>query len=176
MLKTPNESLTRLNQSEFKQADKTPIIIILDNIRSHHNVGSVFRTADAFLVESIFLCGYTPQPPHRDIQKTALGATDTVLWKYFNTTIEAVEYAKAEGYKVMAIEQAEPKTELQNFKPDSKTALIFGSEVGGVDDNVLNHVDGCIEIPQFGTKHSLNISVCAGIVLWDLFSKLNYKN
>ncbi len=175
MIKTPNEQLTRLNNEQFKQSYKTPLLIILDNIRSHHNVGSVFRTADAFLVEAIYLCGYTPQPPHRDIQKTALGATDTVIWKYFATTSEAIEFAKQQGYKVAAIEQAEPKTELQNFIPYDKTALVFGSEVGGVAEEVLSQVDACIEIPQFGTKHSLNISVCAGVVLWDLFSKLNFK-
>ncbi len=175
MIKTPNEQLTRLNNEQFKQADKTPLLIILDNIRSHHNVGSVFRTADAFLVEAIYLCGYTPQPPHRDIQKTALGATDTVAWKYFATTLEAIEFAKQQGYKVAAIEQVEPKIELQNFIPYAKTAVVFGSEVGGVDEEVLKQADACIEIPQFGTKHSLNISVCAGVVLWDLFSKLNFR-
>ena len=175
MLKTSNQNLIRLNQAEFKQSDKTSIVIILDNIRSHHNVGSVFRTADAFLVEAIYLCGYTPQPPNRDIQKTALGATDTVAWEYFASTIDAVNFAKQKGYKVVAIEQAEPKTELQNFTPESKTALVFGSEVGGVNDDVLKNVDTCIEVPQFGTKHSLNISVCAGIVLWDLFSKIKFR-
>jgi 23S rRNA (guanosine2251-2'-O)-methyltransferase len=173
--KTSNQSLKRIDNAAFKGSDKTPIIIILDNIRSHHNVGSVFRTADAFLVEAIYLCGYTPQPPHRDIQKTALGATDSVEWKYFQTTSEAIHHAKQNGFFIAAIEQAEPKTELQNFYPSSKTALIFGSEVGGVDDEIINLADACIEIPQFGTKHSLNISVCAGIVLWDLFLKIKFE-
>jgi 23S rRNA (guanosine2251-2'-O)-methyltransferase len=175
MKKTSNSELIRLNNDDFKSAIKTPIIVILDNIRSHHNVGSVFRTADAFLVEAIYVCGYTPQPPHRDIHKTALGATDTVSWQYFPTTIEAIEHAKSLGFEVAAIEQAEPKVELQNYSPAPKVALVFGSEVGGVDDEVMNHVDLCIEIPQFGTKHSINISVCCGIVLWDVFKKMQWK-
>ena len=172
MQKISNQQLNRLTNDAFKAIEKKRIIVILDNIRSHHNVGSVFRTADAFLVESIFLCGYTPTPPHRDIQKTALGATDSMDWEYFTTTIEAIDFAKQTGYQIVAIEQAEPKTELQNFQPASKVALVFGSEVGGVDDEVLKLADVCVEIPQFGTKHSLNISVCAGVVLWDLFHKI----
>ncbi len=175
MKKTANNELNRLSNEAFKAVEKNKVVVVLDNIRSHHNVGSVFRTADAFLVEAIYLCGYTPLPPHRDIQKTALGATDTVEWKYFSTTLQAVQHAKTLGYQVAAIEQATPKTELQDFKPASKVALIFGSEVGGVDDAVLAAADVCVEVPQFGTKHSLNISVCAGVVLWDLFTKMNLK-
>jgi tRNA G18 (ribose-2'-O)-methylase SpoU len=175
MKKTLNAELIRKTNEEFKVSEKTPIIIILDNIRSHHNVGSVFRTADAFLVQAIYLCGYTPQPPHRDIHKTALGATDTVAWKYFKTTKAAIEDAKSLGFLVAAVEQAEPKTELQNFQTPSKVALVFGSEVGGVDDEVMDETDICIEIPQFGTKHSINISVCCGIVLWDVFRKMRLK-
>lgn len=174
MRKLPNEELNRKTVDEFKQSAKTPIIVVLDNVRSLHNVGSVFRTADAFLVESLYLCGITGTPPNKEIQKTALGSTDTVAWKYFNTTTEAVEQLKQAGFNVYAIEQAEEATLLNQFKPNEKEklALIFGHEVKGVEQQVVDLCDGVIEIPQIGTKHSLNIAVSAGIVIWDVFLKL----
>lgn len=163
------DELDRLSVDEFKQAPKNPFMVVLDNIRSMHNVGSVFRTADAFLAEGICLCGYTPQPPHRDIHKTALGATETVDWIYFPTTLEAVKALKERGYKIFAVEQAEGSILLQKFTgTDQKIALVFGNEVKGVNADVLPLCDGCIEIPQLGMKHSLNISVAAGIVMWEL--------
>ena len=169
MHKLSMDELNRKSVAEFKIAEKNPVIVVLDNIRSMHNVGSVFRTADAFLMEAIFLCGYTPQPPHRDINKTALGATETVDWMYFATTLEAVKVLKQKGYKVFAIEQVEGSISLENFsQPNEKLAVIFGNEVTGVDADLLPLCDGCIEIPQWGMKHSLNISVAAGIVLWEL--------
>lgn len=167
------DELGRKSVAEFKAADKTPLVVVLDNVRSMHNVGSVFRTADAFLLQGIALCGYTPVPPHRDIQKTALGATDTVEWQYFATTVEAVEALKAEGFAIIAIEQAASSVMLDGFQPaDKPLALVFGNEVSGVDPAVMQLADGCIEIPQLGMKHSLNISVSTGIVIWDLFCKL----
>ncbi|RFS19871.1 TrmH family RNA methyltransferase [Chitinophaga silvatica] len=168
------DELGRKTVEEFKAADKTPIVLVLDNIRSMHNVGSVFRTADAFLVQGIILCGYTPVPPHRDINKTALGATETVDWQYFDTTVSAVEELKKAGYHVMAIEQAVNSQKLDIYQPpaDKPLALVFGNEVTGVDAAVMQLVDGCIEIPQLGMKHSLNISVTTGIVVWDIFVKL----
>jgi 23S rRNA (guanosine2251-2'-O)-methyltransferase len=164
------DELGRKSVEEFKQASKTPVIALLDNVRSMHNVGSVFRTADAFLIEAIFLCGYTPQPPHRDINKTALGATESVDWIYFSTAVEAVKQLKNKGYKVFAVEQTEGSISLQEFSTnaDDKIAVVFGNEVEGVQDDVLKLVDGSIEIPQLGMKHSLNISVAAGIVLWEI--------
>lgn len=163
------DELGRMSVDEFKQARKNPVMVVLDNIRSMHNVGSVFRTADAFLAEGICLCGYTPQPPHRDIHKTALGATETVDWMYFSTTIEAVKELKIRGYKIFAVEQTEGSISLETFiANDEKTAVVFGNEVEGVNTEVLPLCDGCIEIPQLGMKHSLNISVAAGIVLWKL--------
>ena len=170
MRKLSMEELGRKTVEQFKEADKNKIIAVLDNIRSMHNVGSVFRTADAFLVQGIFLCGYTPQPPHRDIHKTALGATETVDWMYFPTTTEAVLQLKEKGYKLYAIEQAAGSIFLEKFSvsQEDDIAVIFGNEVEGVSDDVLKLCDGCIEIPQFGMKHSLNISVAAGIVLWEL--------
>jgi tRNA G18 (ribose-2'-O)-methylase SpoU len=171
MRKLSMDELGRKTVEEFKLAPKTPVIAVLDNIRSMHNVGSVFRTSDAFLLEGIYLCGYTPQPPHSHINKTALGATESVDWLHFPTTIEAVKQLKADGYKVWAIEQTEESIMLENFKTakDEKVAVIFGNEVVGIDTDVLELCDGSIEIPQAGTKHSLNISVAAGIVLWKLF-------
>ncbi len=171
MRKLSMDELGRKSVHEFKQAEKTPVIVVLDNIRSMHNVGSVFRTADAFLLEAIFLCGYTPQPPHRDINKTALGATETVDWIYFPTTIDAVRQLKNKDYKVFGIEQTQESISLDKFNApaDEKLAVVFGNEVEGVDVNVLQLCNGSIEIPQLGTKHSLNISVAAGIVLWKLF-------
>ena len=164
------EELNRKSVSQFKDADKIPIVVVMDNIRSMHNVGSVFRTADAFLIERIFLCGYTARPPHRDIQKTALGATETVKWDYVEQTTEAVTQLRSLGYQVYAVEQAHLSVPLHAFSPapGQKLAVVFGNEVSGVADEVLALCDGCLEIPQLGMKHSLNISVAAGIVLWEL--------
>jgi len=168
------DELGRKTVDQFRAADKTPLVLVLDNVRSMHNVGSVFRTADGFLLQGIVLCGYTPVPPHRDIQKTALGATETVEWQYFSTTTEAVTSLREAGYTIMAIEQAENSVMLDSFQPatDRPLALVFGNEVTGVDAEVMKLVDGCIEIPQLGMKHSLNISVSTGIVVWDIFAKM----
>ena len=173
MRKLKNEELHRISKDDFKAADKTPLILVLDNVRSHLNVGSVFRTADAFAVEAVYLCGITGAPPHRDIQKTALGATETVAWKYFETTQAALEELKQNGILIAAIEQAENATQLHEFEfPEGKKlALVFGNEVDGVEQSIVSSSDYVIEIPQFGTKHSLNISVSAGVVVWDLVSK-----
>ena len=169
MRKLSMDELGRKSVDEFKKAPKTPIIVVLDNIRSMHNVGSVFRSADAFLVEAIFLCGYTPQPPHRDIHKTALGATETVNWIYFENTVNAIKQLKEKEYRIFAIEQTEGSISLEKFSEhNQKLAVVFGNEVEGVQNEVLKFCDGCIEIPQLGMKHSLNISVAAGIVLWKL--------
>ena len=163
------EELGRMSVAEFKQAKKNPIVVVLDNIRSMHNVGSVFRTADAFLIEAICLCGYTPQPPHRDIQKTALGATETVNWLYYTHTTDAIKALKEFGYTILAVEQTAGSISLEQFEDsDTKLAVVLGNEVEGVDADVLALCDGCLEIPQMGMKHSLNISVAAGIVLWKL--------
>ena len=174
MRKLKNSELDRLDISEFKQAEKSPIIIILDNIRSLNNIGSVFRTSDAFLIEKIYLCGITAQPPHNDIRKTALGSTETVDWEYSESTLDIVKKLKAQGVKICSIEQAEHATMLNDFKPqsDTKYAFVFGNEVKGVAQDVVDASDVVIEIPQYGTKHSLNISVSAGVVIWDVFSKL----
>ncbi len=173
--KLKNQELNRLSIADFKTTDKTPIVVVLDNIRSLNNIGSVFRTADAFLVESIYLCGITAQPPHRDIQKTALGATESVHWQYFSTTEEAVDALKNKDYQILAIEQAENTIALNEFHPPKgqKLAIVLGNEVNGVTQEVVNMADQCLEIPQWGTKHSLNISVCAGVVIWDLFQKVS---
>ncbi|WP_419213825.1 RNA methyltransferase [Maribacter sp. X9] len=175
MRKLRNEELDRIDVEAFKQAGKTPIIIVLDNIRSLNNIGSVFRTADAFLVEKIYLCGITAQPPHKDIHKTALGATDSVDWEYVENTIDLVERLKAEGGHIISVEQAENATLLNSYTLDKskKQVLIFGNEVKGVVQNVVSNSDEVLEIPQFGTKHSLNIAVSVGIVVWDCWSKLN---
>ena len=172
--KLKNAELDRKTVSEFKEATKTPIIIILDNIRSLNNIRSVFRTADAFLIEKIYLCGITARPPHKDIQKTALGATETVAWEYVEDTLELVTKLQQEGKKVYAIEQAENAVMLDKFEPlkDQTSAVIFGNEVKGVQQEVVTASDAVIEIPQLGSKHSLNISVSTGVVLWDLVSKL----
>jgi 23S rRNA (guanosine2251-2'-O)-methyltransferase len=174
MRKIQNAELGRKNVDEFRSSSKLPLIVVLDNVRSLHNVGSVFRTADAFLCEAIYLCGITAKPPHREIEKTALGATASVSWKYFNTTLEAVAELKKQGVECVAVEQAEGGTSLEDFLPlkEKKYALIFGHEMFGVGEDVMNEVDGAIEIPQHGTKHSLNISVCAGIVIHSFFHKL----
>lgn len=164
------EELGRKSVAAFKEAEKNRVMVVLDNIRSMHNVGSVFRSADAFLVEGICLCGYTPQPPHRDIHKTALGATETIDWIHLPTTLEAIQQLKDKGYKVFALEQAEGSIPLDQVKAENffPLAIVLGNEVEGVDAEVLKLCDGCIEIPQFGMKHSLNVSVAAGIVLWEL--------
>lgn len=173
MRKLSMAELGRMSLDEVREADKHPVIVVLDNIRSMHNVGSVFRTADAFLVQGICLCGYTPQPPHRDIQKTALGAIESVNWFYAPTTLEAVLDLKGRGYKIYAVEQAAGSISLEQFsQPEGHpVAIVLGNEVDGVDEQVITHCDGCIEIPQFGMKHSLNISVAAGIVLWEMIRK-----
>jgi 23S rRNA (guanosine2251-2'-O)-methyltransferase len=167
--------LNRKTVDQFRESEKFPLVVILDNVRSMHNVGSVFRTADAFLISGIWLCGYTPRPPHRDIHKTALGATETVKWQYAERTIEAVGTLKDEGFRIFAVEQVEKSIPLHEFSSEKagKMALIFGNEVTGIDAEVLKFCDGSIEIPQFGMKHSLNISVAAGIVLWEL-TKRNF--
>jgi 23S rRNA (guanosine2251-2'-O)-methyltransferase len=172
MRKLKMDDLNRISVEEFRASKKIPIIIVLENIRSMHNVGSVFRTADAFLLAGVYLCGYTPCPPHRDIQKTALGATDSVSWKYFQHSTTAIETLKEDGFRIIAVEQVEGSTPLQqvtrNEKENAKLAVILGNEVTGVDERVLSLCDEYIEIPQLGSKHSLNIAVAAGIVLWEL--------
>ncbi len=175
MRKLKNEELNRLDIDDYKASDKLPIVVVLDNVRSMNNVGSAFRTSDAFAIESIALCGITAQPPHREIHKTALGATDSVEWKYFESTEAACESLKAAGYSIYAVEQVEESTSLEQFKPEGKIAVVFGNEVFGVEDEVVALADGYLEIPQFGTKHSLNISVSIGVVLWDLVTKLKFK-
>lgn len=174
MRKLKLDELNRPSVEEFKNQNKLPIVVVLDNVRSLHNVGSAFRTADGFAVESIYLCGITAQPPHREIEKTALGATQSIDWKYFEHVNDAVISLKNEGYQIVAIEQAESSVSLLDFKPsgDNKYALFFGNEVNGVSEEVMKQIDACIEIPQFGTKHSFNIVISTGIVLWDFFSKL----
>lgn len=174
MRKLLNEELPRLSNEEFKTTQKTPVVIVLDNVRSHLNVGSVFRTADAFLIEAIYLCGITGTPPHRDIHKTALGATDTVKWQYFENATEAIKKLKEDGFTIISIEQAESAVMLNNFLPkgEEKYAIVFGNEVEGVDQEIVSSSDYVIEIPQYGTKHSLNISVSVGVVVWDFVCKL----
>lgn len=166
--------LERSSVEAYKTQEKTPLILVLDNVRSALNVGSAFRTADGFALQKIYLCGITAQPPHKEILKTAIGATDSVDWEYVEDPTEAVQKLQAEGWEVWAVEQAENSTSLEQFHPNknSKIAVVFGNEVTGVADEVMDIVDGALEIPQFGTKHSLNISVCVGIVVWDLFVKL----
>ena len=178
MRKLKNSELDRLSIESFKDVKKTPLIIILDNIRSLNNIGSVFRTSDAFLIEKIYLCGITATPPHKDIHKTALGSTETVAWEYVENTLDLVEKLKAKNIKIISIEQAENATMLNDFTPKQQTtyALVFGNEVKGVSQNVVSASDLVIEIPQYGTKHSLNISVSCGIVIWDIFSKMKVKN
>ena len=170
MRKLSMEELNRKSVEEVKESDKMPVIAVLENVRSAYNVGSVFRTADAFLLEGIYICGYTAFPPHKEIKKTALGAEDTVHWKHFKKIDEAIEDLKSLGYKIFAVEQAMNSIKLQeiNFGKDEKIAVVFGNEVTGVEQATIGKCDGCIEIPQLGMKHSLNISVAAGIVLWEL--------
>ena len=170
MRKRSMEELGRKSAEEFKQAEKIPVRIVLENIRSAYNVGSVFRTADAFLIEAIYIIGYSARPPHKEIKKTALGAEETVDWKYFKTATEAIGELKKEGYTVYAVEQARGSCELQtiDYEPGQKLAVIFGNEVTGVEQSTLHLCEGCIEIPQWGMKHSLNIATAAGVVLWEL--------
>ena len=174
MRKLKNSELDRLSIADFKISKKAPMIVILDNIRSLNNIGSVFRTCDAFLIEKIYLCGITAKPPHKDIHKTALGSTDSVDWEYVENTLELVERLKKSYIKIISVEQAEHATMLNNFIPQQQTtyAVVFGNEVKGVSQDVVNASDIVIEIPQYGTKHSLNISVSTGVVIWDLFSKM----
>ncbi|OOV20069.1 RNA methyltransferase [Flavobacterium sp. LM4] len=176
MRKLENSELDRKSIDDFKKSDKTPLILVLDDIRSLHNIGSVFRTADAFLVEKIILCGITATPPNKEIHKTALGATETVSWEHQENVLEVIENLKKENVLTLAIEQVESAIFLQDFKVEKnqKYALVFGNEVYGVAQEAVAICDGCIEIPQLGTKHSLNIAVSAGIVVWDLFSKLKW--
>ena len=178
MSKLKLDELKRATIQEFKQQDKLPVTVILDSVRSMHNVGSIFRTSDGFAVEQVYLCGITAQPPHREIEKTALGATQSVNWSYFEDITEAIGKLKVEGYQVIAIEQASTSVMLNEFEPPAgrKYALIFGNEVNGVSDEAMQMIDTCIEIPQFGTKHSFNIVVSAGIVLWDIFNKLTFRH
>lgn len=174
MKKLSLNELGRISVEEYKNSLKTSIVVVLDNIRSQHNIGSIFRTADAFRIEKIYLCGITAQPPSREIQKTALGATESVNWQYFENTIDAVEKLKEEGFLIISIEQVSKGLSLVDFMPEKnkKYAVIFGNEVDGVQQEVIDKSDNCIEIPQFGTKHSFNVSVTAGIVMWDLFNKI----
>ncbi|WP_273565877.1 RNA methyltransferase [Maribacter halichondriae] len=175
MRKLKNEELDRLDVDAFKKADKVPITVVLDNIRSLNNIGSVFRTADAFLIKKIFLCGITAKPPHKDIHKTALGATESMDWEYRQSTVELIEELNAKGYATWAVEQVEKATMLNSFtvSKDKEYVFVFGNEVKGVSQEVVDICDGVLEIPQYGTKHSLNIAVSAGIVIWDIWSKLN---
>lgn len=168
MKKLRTIEMERLTVDEFKQADKLPLIVVLDDVRSMHNVGSVFRTGDAFRIEAVYLCGITSTPPMAEIHKTALGAEDSVTWKYFDTALQAVEALKADGYEVYSVEQAHGSTMLQNFTPinNKKYAVVLGNEVKGVHQEVIDASDGCLEIPQFGTKHSMNVSVTGGIIIW----------
>jgi 23S rRNA (guanosine2251-2'-O)-methyltransferase len=176
--KLANEELERKTVGDYKRACKIPLVIVLDNVRSMNNIGSVFRTADAFLVEAIYLCGFTATPPHRDIHKTALGATESVEWKYFESTRDALAVLRQKGYAIISVEQTRGSLSLSDFYPDKTTryALVFGNEVRGVDQDVIDNSDACIEIPQFGTKHSFNIAVSAGIVLWDFCSKFKTRD
>ena len=174
MRKLKITELNRLTPDEFQQTKKIPLVVVLDNVRSLHNVGSIFRTADAFLIEAIYLCGITSTPPHAEIHKTALGAEDTVQWAYHEDTCAVVEQLKKRGYTVYAVEQAEGSTMLSELelKDNQPVAIVFGNEVKGVQQKVIDVCDGCIEIPQYGTKHSLNVSVTGGIIIWELFKKM----
>jgi len=177
MRKLSTTELNRKSVQEFKSSGKTPIVVVLDNVRSLNNIGSIFRTADAFLLESIYLCGISATPPHKEIHKTALGAEDTVEWKYFKDTNSVIETLKNKGYVLVAIEQTEHSISLEKFpiNPSQKYALIFGNEVKGIQQEVINLSEQCVEIPQFGTKHSFNVSVSAGIVLWEWYRRMILK-
>lgn len=178
MRKLKLDELNRVSVEEFKEQEKLPVVIVLDSVRSMHNVGSIFRTGDGFAVEHVCLCGITAQPPHREIEKTALGATQSVNWSFHADAVEAVTELRNLGYTIVAVEQAENSVMLNEFKPQpqQKYALIFGNEVNGVSDEVMAKIDTCLEIPQFGTKHSFNIVVSAGIVLWDFFAKMKLSS
>lgn len=173
MKKLKLEELGRISVEEFKETDKIPVVVVLDNIRSMYNIGSVFRTADAFLIEKIYLCGITATPPNKEIRKTALGATDSIDWEYVKETSELILRLKSDGFKILSVEQTEGSKNLSGFEldPNEKYAVIFGNEVDGVQQKVINQSDLCLEIPQSGTKHSLNVSVCAGIVLWEFYKE-----
>ena len=175
MRKLRISELERKTIKEFKDSVKSPFVIVMDNIRSLNNIGSLFRTADCFLTQKVYLCGITACPPHRDIHKTALGASESVDWEYYDSTLDAIEKLKSEGFTIVAVEQAEGSVSLESFTPlnDGRYAFIFGHEVKGVEQAVLDKCDLCIEIPQYGTKHSFNVSVTAGIILWEIFRKLN---
>jgi tRNA G18 (ribose-2'-O)-methylase SpoU len=174
MRKLKITELNRLSKENFKQSKKIPLVVVLDNVRSQHNVGSVFRTSDAFLVEAVYLCGITATPPHAEIHKTALGAEDSVEWKYFGSTLDAIRELKDQAYHIAAVEQAENSISLEKLQLEKgqKYVLVLGNEVKGIDQEVMNQCDSCIEIPQFGTKHSLNVSVTAGIVIWEIAKAL----
>ncbi len=174
MRKLKVQELDRLSVDEFRQAGKFPLVLVLDNVRSGLNVGSVFRTADAFAVERLVLCGITATPPHREILKTAIGATESVAWTYRQSPLEAIRELRAQGYHIWAVEQAEGSLRLDSFSPDpdEKYALVLGNEVKGVSPEVMEVVDGALEVPQYGTKHSLNIAVCAGVVCWELVRQM----
>jgi len=176
MRKLSTHEILRIDADTYSKSPKLPVVLVLDNIRSQHNIGSIFRTADAFRVESIFLCGITASPPNREIQKTALGATESVDWKYFGTTLEAIEYLTKEEFQVIAVEQTDESIRLDHFIPqgNNKIALVFGNEISGVSEEILNSLDLSVEIPQFGTKHSLNVSIAAGIVIWNIYC--HFKN
>ncbi|MBU0695834.1 MAG: TrmH family RNA methyltransferase [Bacteroidetes bacterium] len=175
MRKLKLDELNRVSVEEFKEQQKLPVIVVLDHVRSLNNVGSAFRTADGFAIEAIYLCGITAQPPHREIEKTAIGATQSIEWKYFENVIDAVNHLKENHFKIIAIEQAESSISLSDFIPkkNDKYAFFFGNEVNGVSEEVMQNIDSCIEIPQFGTKHSFNIVISMGIVLWDFYSKFS---
>ncbi len=171
MKKLKNSELNRISIEEYKKSKKLPFVIVLDNIRSLNNIGSVFRTADSFRIDKIHLCGISATPPHREIHKTALGATDSVNWIYFKKTIDSIKQLKQQGYSIIAIEQVDKSISLEEYTPSSsdKLAFVFGNEIKGISENILDYIDICVEIPQFGTKHSLNVSVSVGIVLWHLY-------
>lgn len=176
IMKKSLEELNRISIEEYKKAKKLPLVVVLDNIRSRHNVGSVFRTADAFRVSAIYLCGITDTPPNKEIEKTALGSTNSVDWEYFSTTIEAIKELKKNNYKIIGIEQTHNSIDIANIQignKDEKLAIIFGNEVFGISEEVLFQCDCIIELPQHGTKHSLNVSVCAGIVIWNIYRRMN---
>ena len=172
MRKLAMEELHRLTKDEYEEVAKLPVVLVLDNVRSLSNVGAVFRSADAFRIGELFLCGITACPPHREIHKTALGADETVPWRYFNTTDEACRELKSMGYRIFAVEQVEGSVMLQDFKAEPNTAFILGNEVDGVSEEALHYCDAALEIPQEGTKHSLNVSVCSGILMWNIFKQL----
>ncbi|GEM69686.1 tRNA/rRNA methyltransferase [Sphingobacterium mizutaii NBRC 14946 = DSM 11724] len=176
MQKLSMDQLNRVDVETFKSQEKTPLVIVLDNVRSMHNVGSAFRTADAFAIDKIVLCGITATPPHREIEKTALGATQSVTWEYEKDSVDAIKKLKEEGFEVYAIEQTNNSISLETFEPvtNKKYAVVFGNEVHGVEEDIIAIADGTLEIPQFGTKHSFNVSVTIGIVLWDLINKTKF--